>query len=590
MALTYTLSSHSYDGRYLRLTCSQTQNIASNTSTISWTLESVGGNSNNYSVGPTTVYIDGVQVYYKERVSFSSGLFPAIKGSTSGNLTVNHLDNGSKSVSVSLSTDIYNSNVRTTSGTWTLDDNPRKALIASAHSFTDLIAPTILYTNPLGNSVSTLDAFIYSADDKVMYAGYRNLDKTGVSYTFTLTQAEMDKLLTDSANVASLPIKFYVRTVIDGVEYWSGSSTKSFTVEGGEPITSITIQDTNRGTTNLTGDPNTIVRGKSILSYEIEATAQKKATISKYYFRGNNETTARESATGTINNPSTDTYVYTVVDSRGKKTTKTVIVPYVPYVEVSAYLKSAKISLSGETAAKVDVEIEGNYFDGSFGAEDNELHFSCHLTNAEDNEGVWIELSNLTIQKSDNKYTATGTIDGLDYLQSYTIQIQAKDAIGVGNSNPRPVSLKPIFDWSQNDFRFNVPIKIKNQSLANFVIEEGTLDGWTYRRWSNGIAECWKSLEHSTTMNTAWGALYCGTTLMERQSYPIVFVERPKEYVSLMAGGNAGWLTPESGGRGINGPYASAIYNVVRPNSSAATTKFYFNFYVVGRWAHIAGG
>ena len=133
---TYTLNcKNSYDGRKLRLYCTSTTNVANNTSTINWTLYSEGGNSNYYSTGPTTVTINGVRAYYKDRVSYSSQTFPASKGSTTGTLTVAHNSDGKKSISVSLATAIYTSTVTTNSGTWTLDNIPRQATITSAPNF-----------------------------------------------------------------------------------------------------------------------------------------------------------------------------------------------------------------------------------------------------------------------------------------------------------------------------------------------------------------------------------------------------------------------------------------------------------------------
>ena len=95
----YTLySANSYQGRKLRLYCTSTINIAENTSTINWTLYSEGGSSNYYTTGPTTVEINGVQVYYKDQVGYSKKIFPASKGSVSGSITVPHNSDGSKSI------------------------------------------------------------------------------------------------------------------------------------------------------------------------------------------------------------------------------------------------------------------------------------------------------------------------------------------------------------------------------------------------------------------------------------------------------------------------------------------------------------
>ena len=84
MANSFTLNSSAYDGRYLSLSCAQSAEIAANRSKISWVLSAVGGSVNLYSTGPTTVTINGTQVYYCERKEWSSGVFPAAKGRVEG--------------------------------------------------------------------------------------------------------------------------------------------------------------------------------------------------------------------------------------------------------------------------------------------------------------------------------------------------------------------------------------------------------------------------------------------------------------------------------------------------------------------------
>lgn len=106
MAWSYT--SNTYDGRYLRLDISETVNKSSNSSTLTWTLTSAGGSVNYYTIGTTTVTINGTQVYYKAQTGWSTQTFPAAKGSTSGTLTIKHNADGTKTgVSVSFKTRVY---------------------------------------------------------------------------------------------------------------------------------------------------------------------------------------------------------------------------------------------------------------------------------------------------------------------------------------------------------------------------------------------------------------------------------------------------------------------------------------------------
>lgn len=122
-----TFTSNSYKGRYLQLTITESVNVVENTSTLTWVLQSLGGSSNYYTTGPTTVTIDGTQVYYKARTAWNTNEFPAAKGSTSGTITVAHDSYGSKSISVGFSTAIYTSAVTEHGGYMTLSNIDRAA-------------------------------------------------------------------------------------------------------------------------------------------------------------------------------------------------------------------------------------------------------------------------------------------------------------------------------------------------------------------------------------------------------------------------------------------------------------------------------
>ena len=127
MASTFSLTSSSYDGRYMTLSCSQSKNVETNKSTITWTLTSTGGNDKYYSTGPTTVKINETEVYYCDRKDWTTKIFPAAKGSKSGTITVDHDQYGNASIKVSLKTAIYvgASSATEKSGTWELDNIAR---------------------------------------------------------------------------------------------------------------------------------------------------------------------------------------------------------------------------------------------------------------------------------------------------------------------------------------------------------------------------------------------------------------------------------------------------------------------------------
>ena len=201
--------SNNYDGRQLRLTIDQTQIINGSQSILHWTLYSEGGNDKYYTIRPTQIAINGEAVYSKELATFwDTYEFPAAKGSVSGNITVTHNNDGSLSVPIYFYTGVYSSKwEKDYGGTFTLDNSKKRANITAAPNFNDEENPTIIYNNPAGNLVTSLKACISwtGADD----IAYREIPKTGTSYTFNLTDAERAKLRSSIPNSDRRKVKFY---------------------------------------------------------------------------------------------------------------------------------------------------------------------------------------------------------------------------------------------------------------------------------------------------------------------------------------------------------------------------------------------
>ena len=67
----------SYDGRYLKLTVyEESYRIANNTSTVRWTLESIGGSANYYTIYNWGVWVNGQQIYGTQTTYWNSYNFP----------------------------------------------------------------------------------------------------------------------------------------------------------------------------------------------------------------------------------------------------------------------------------------------------------------------------------------------------------------------------------------------------------------------------------------------------------------------------------------------------------------------------------
>ena len=270
-----TMITYSYGTRTIKLDCTQTLDAANNRSLITWTLTSNSANNDLYTTQETLVYIDGTLVAsYPEHISGST--FPRGNGSASGTRYVTHGSNGAKTVSLKMEGGV-GTDVGTKTASWTL--TPTTPSITSAPNFTDADNPTITYSNPGGSGVSRLWAGIYY--NGVAYAAWRDIPKTGSSYTFNLTNDERNALRGATPN-ATRTVSFIIDSVVGGVERMS-SRDVTFTVSdsaGNKPTVSFSSVGRDNGDLPSAFD-NVYVQGMSKVTATVTASAATGTTISQ---------------------------------------------------------------------------------------------------------------------------------------------------------------------------------------------------------------------------------------------------------------------------------------------------------------------
>lgn len=459
---TFTISGGSALNRFtnkftLTLSWSRTSfSAVSNNSTISWTLSlalaneygatNVGSTSKAYSV-----VINGTTYSGTADVGIKKG---ETKTLATGSATIAHNSDGTKTFSYSCSQTLNNNKSYSASGSSTLDTIPRKATITVAPNFNDEENPTITYSNPSGTAVTKIEACI-SFDGSVDDIPYREISRTGTSYTFNLTSAERTTLQTllDSGTTAT--VRFYIRTTIGSETLWHYLS-KVLTFVNYTPILEPTVEDVNEVTKALTGTKDTLVRYRSNALYKTNATGRKGATIYDYVV-GHGINYYYES--DTIEGVQGDTFYFTVTDSRGHSSSAIVTKTLVNYVPLTCNLTVAIPTMSGTTTATV----KGNCFYGKFGNHTNAKTNTLTVKYRYRSDYSYSDWQSATVTiASDNTYTHTFNISGLDYTKSYTFEAQAVDKLDTIDSAEYKISSSSVFDWSNVDFNFNVPVNFAN--------------------------------------------------------------------------------------------------------------------------------
>jgi len=332
------------------------------------------------------------------------------------------------------------------SETVSLDTIPRFAEILTAPNFYDDENPKITYSNPAGSSVTLLRACI-SLDGTADDIAYRDISKTGASYTFALTEAEKDVLRAATTGANSRTVRFYVRSEI-GASYKDSWLPATFSIKKPEPTISPTVTDTNTTTADLTGDSSKLVKYYSNAAVTTGATAVKKATLSSQKVSNG---TKSLNGNGTINAVESKTFLFTATDNRGNTAQLSYDAPFVEYVKLTCNVGENKPTTSGAMTLKVT----GKCFAGFFGKVSNtlEVKYKCKVSGG----SYPSEWSTMTVTTSGTSYTATASLSGLDYQKAYTFQAYAKDKLATVYSAEKTVMAMPVYDWSAKDFAFHVP-------------------------------------------------------------------------------------------------------------------------------------
>lgn len=591
MANTITLKTSSYNGRYMQVTCTQVMDIASNSSTINWTLSSIGGSVNYYDTGATELIIGGKQVYYKARVAWSSQVFPAAKGSVSGSLTISHNSAGEAAIGVSLTTAIYTTTKRTASDTWTLDTIPRGAKVLTAPDFTDEESPTITYSNPAGANVDKLEACITLANGIDIIVPYREISKTGSSYQFVFNDGELDGLHIAAQNTNALEVRFYLRTTIDGEQYLQSLPAIMEIVNAQPQIEDWSIIDTLQDTVELTRDETTIIKGHNLISINIKPYLMKDAAFAScLILNGSQRVEALMEDDGycyaTMQNVMEDEFNVIVTDTRGNFIDTFYTLNFVNYVDVTSS-QEVSIELIGEAEAAINIKLSGSYYNGDFEGSDNDYYFYYRYAENGGQYTDWIEFDYSGADIYDNStYEALEQVSGLNYNSTYTIQCRAADMLTEAITTEYTVKLVPVFDWSENDFNFNVPVTFEGSTMTDFVIEEGTeamgSNGtWYWRKWKNGKAECWGTRNYGNMGVSAFGYLYASTNFS--QALPSGLFTAAPDYlkIEVVKGGNGAWVT-----QGVGTDISSSTTGIFRVCNAASGTlsQVHLSFYAIGRW------
>ena len=326
-----TSSNFNTSNQYIKYRIIVTENsysVANNTSNVTIKVQVWRTNSGYETYGNGTCYVNCDGVDYSQSISSSQKFtYNSYTQVFSKTLTINHNSNGSKSIYVSSYIDHSRFNSTSQGFTVNLTNIPRQATITNAPNFNDTQNPTITYSNSAGSSASSLQACISLTGSNSDIA-YRDISKTGTSYTFNLTEAERNVLRQATTTSNSRTVYFYIKTVINGSTFYTNKAV-TLSIVNANPTFNVSYLDTNSTTTNITGNNQQIIQNNSTLRINItNATGVKYATLKTASINVNGSVTTQNISgssvtfnVGTLNVTNNITIPVTVTDSRNNKTT-----------------------------------------------------------------------------------------------------------------------------------------------------------------------------------------------------------------------------------------------------------------------------
>ena len=237
-------------------------------------------------------------------------------------------------------------------------------------------------------------------------------------------------------------------------------------------------------------------------------------------------------------------------------TTQTIEKELIDYIKLTCNLDVAIPTTDGKTS----LNISGNYFNGSFGKVANTLQVQFRYKENNEAYGDWI---NATATITNNTYNAAVDVTGLNYQSAYTFEARAIDKV-----NPEILSAAmkvktiPVFDWGENDFKFNVPVYDKDGAELGTSLTANDYDA-VMKSGKALLESGWITI--TPTANTPTAAYV--TFKRHYTKVPVVLVTA-----------SSGVIGTQVLGASINGITNDGVNIVVTRINTTPTTIYYYVF------------
>lgn len=441
----------------------ESTSLAENSSTISYELRLRSGNISFSLFGlGASISLAGKTVATRNR--YSAPQMSMSANSTlvilSGNTKVTHDDSGSKSMSVAFSIDMEKSSVTpgpvsVTGETMALTSIARESTAGASDANIGARTTIVItrrnaaYTHSIAYRFGALTGYITAEGD----ISTTETKFTNTTVSWVIPTAFYEQIPESKTGKCALTVRTYSGSTRIGTD-----RTSEFTVTASEaackPSVYGKVVDTNEVTKALTGDEMTLVRYCSTALCTITASAKNSATITEKKIGGSTVS----GDTLVIPEVEAKYVTFSATDSRNYKESFTFTTMLIPYVKLTSNVFGER---THPTNGNARISVKGNYFNDTFGAENNALTVKYRVDSGQ------YETAIPTI--SGNEYQVDIELTDLDYNQQHRFEVDVTDKIMSVTKSGTIKKGIPLFDWGQEDFSFHVPVSAPNVNGIRIV-------------------------------------------------------------------------------------------------------------------------
>lgn len=231
-----------------------------------------------------------------------------------------------------------------------------------------------------------------------------------------------------------------------------------------KPEISSTVATTDAISLQLSGNTSTIINGVSNVQINLYAAPTPGAYVKDKWCQNlPNYYSDRHGTTQTFIGHNNGVFRFGATDTRNRSAVKTITLAAIDYRSPTVSLDGVEINTNGVAT----IDISGTWFKGSFGKVSNDITVSYrYKSNSSSSWGSWTTIPNVT-KNDDGTFSVTVTKSGLSYTETYNFEARVQDAINTVSSKEYIAKSLPVFDWSSDDFNFNVPVSVLPPTDSN---------------------------------------------------------------------------------------------------------------------------